>query len=232
MVSAFASSPPPFRFGPGDLRANARKFLECALLFSALVHLTVVGFIRVASERGSRRGEQRPEGKPEQAHTVNLLVPLDLPPLIVRTSGLASAKDGVVEPVPPRQDFQWSDFGFSRPAKPIGAEGEGGINKGPPRPASPEVLPAFRAVDSPPELIDAPKPAYPDWAKDAGVEGRVLLRVLVGTDGHPRKVIVAGGLRALGEDAVKAVMGWTFHPGLSNGNPVEVWVEVPVLYRL
>ena len=64
------------------------------------------------------------------------------------------------------------------------------------------------------------------------MEGKVLLYVLVGKDGHPRKVITTGGVRALGEDAARAVMRWTFRPGLSNGNPIEVWVEVPVVFRL
>ena len=117
-------------------------------------------------------------------------------------------------------------------AGPIGAEGMPGINHLPPPPPPADRTPAVAGADTPPELVDAPKPAYPEWAREAGVEGKVLLRVLVGKDGRPRKVIETGGVRALGEDAAKAVMRWTFHPALSNGNPIEVWVEVPVVFRL
>ena len=167
---------------------------------------------------------------PEQAHTFTLFVPLRPSPF--RLAGSATAKVGVFEPVMKGPDLKQFDPVLPPGAGPIGAEGMPGINHLPPPPPPADRTPAFAGADTPPELVDAPKPAYPEWAREAGVEGKVLLRVLVGKDGRPRKVIETGGVRALGEDAAKAVMRWTFHPALSNGNPIEVWVEVPVVFRL
>ena len=231
MVSAHAIRPPDHPFRSAGFKAFGRRFIERALVLSALVHLMAAGLFRAAERGDARRGEQETAGIPEQAHTFNLLVPLQPPPA-GRSSGSASAKVGVIEPVPPGPNFLLSEFEVPREAKPIGPEGEPGRNEGPP-PTPPSVAtPAFAGVDTPPERKYAPKPVYPEWAREAGVEGKVLLRVLVGKDGHPKKVIATGGVRALGEDAARAVVRWTFHPALSNGNPIEVWVEVPVVFRL
>lgn len=232
MVSAHAIRPPDYPFRSAGFRAFGRRFIERALVLSALVHLMAAGLFRAAERNGARRGEQQITGIPEQAHTFNLLVPLQPPPA-GRSSGSASARVGVIDPVPPRRpDFPLSEFGVPWEAKPIGPEGEPGRDEGPPPTPPPAATPAFAGVDTPPALKYAPKPVYPEWAREAGVEGKVLLRVLVGKDGRPKKVIATGGVRALGEDAARAVMRWTFHPALSNGNPIEVWVEVPVVFRL
>jgi TonB family protein len=68
--------------------------------------------------------------------------------------------------------------------------------------------------------------------REAQIEGRVLLRVLVGTDGLPKRIVVAGGSKVLGEEAAKTLRLWTFRPGLSNGEAAEVWLDIPVNYRL
>jgi protein TonB len=232
MVSAYAVRPPDLVRSAG-FHGFGRRFLERALVLSAVVHLAAAGLFRAAEERDGRRPVPQAVGIPEQAHTVNIFIPLNLPPLVPRLPGSSSARVGEIEPVPiPGPEVLLSDFGFPRNGKPIGPEGGPGTNVGTPDPSPPDGTPAFAGADTPPELVDAPKPAYPDWAKEAGVEGKVLLRVLVGKDGRPRKVIATGGVRALGEDAAKAVMRWTFRPALSNGNPIEVWVEVPVVFRL
>jgi protein TonB len=92
--------------------------------------------------------------------------------------------------------------------------------------------PAFISVDTPPVPTFAPKPTYPEWAREAGVEGKVLLRVLVGADGAPKNVVVVSGTNGLTDDAVKAAWRWRFSPALSNKKPVEVWVEIPMTFRL
>ena len=231
MVSAYAVRPPDL-FRSAGFKGPGRRPIERALVLSAVVHLVIVGLFRAAEEWDARRTAPQDVGIPEQVHTVNIF-PLNPPPLAPRVPGSSSASKGKIELARfPGPDVHISDFGFPVNGKPIGPEGGPGTSGGTPNPSPPVATPAFAGADTPPELVYAPKPAYPEWAREAGVEGRVLLRVLVGTDGRPKKIVATGGVRALGEDAARAVMRWTFHPALSNGNPIEVWVEVPVVFRL
>ncbi len=83
-----------------------------------------------------------------------------------------------------------------------------------------------------PVLVSIREPAYPSLARDAGVQGEVVIRALVGEDGRVRKAIVARGPAILGEAAAAAVRGALFRPGLQNDRPVKCWVLVPVRFSL
>jgi protein TonB len=87
-------------------------------------------------------------------------------------------------------------------------------------------------VEELPVPIRTPAPAYPELARQAGVEGTVQLRALIGLDGRVRDVIVDRSIALLDEAAVQAVRGWVFSPALANGRPVKVWVGVPVHFVL
>ena len=71
-------------------------------------------------------------------------------------------------------------------------------------------------------------PKYPEMARDAQVQGRVVLHVLVGKDGRVKNVKVIRSVKMLDEAAVAAIKQWVFKPALSNNKPVAVWVEVPM----
>jgi bla regulator protein blaR1 len=97
-----------------------------------------------------------------------------------------------------------------------------------------EVLPAETdsvSYDVEPVPLTAPPPAYPAPARDAQIEGRVLLHVLVGTDGLVRSVKVIQGVDELNESAMDAAKKWTFQPALKNGVPVATWIEIPMSFH-
>lgn len=74
---------------------------------------------------------------------------------------------------------------------------------------------------------------YPELARRAGIQGKVYIRVLVGTDGKPKRYIVEhSDNELLTEAAVKAVMSMTFTPAIQNGQPIAVWVSIPIDFRL
>jgi len=79
-----------------------------------------------------------------------------------------------------------------------------------------------------------PPPKYPKSALEAKQEGKVMLRLLVGTDGRAKRVEVetSSSSAALDEAAMDAASGWTFNPARRNGEPVEGWVLVPVTFAL
>lgn len=108
----------------------------------------------------------------------------------------------------------------------------GGVTVAPP---ADEVVPGvkdFVYYDEAPAVVTQVMPVYPDLAREAGVDGTVLLRVLVGKDGRVKDVHVDRSIVLLDEAAVAAARQWVFTPALSNGHPVMVWVAVPVRFSL
>jgi len=85
-------------------------------------------------------------------------------------------------------------------------------------------------VEELPEAIEKPQPEYPEAARRAGVEGTVLVQALVGTDGRVKDTKVVKSVPGLDDAAVAAARKWVFKPALSHGEPVEVWVAVPVRF--
>ncbi len=85
-----------------------------------------------------------------------------------------------------------------------------------------------------PELITKITPLYPDIAREAGVDGTVVVQALVGKDGRVKDTrIVAGkSIPMLDGPAQTAVKQWVFKPALSNNKPVAVWIAVPVRFSL
>ena len=86
--------------------------------------------------------------------------------------------------------------------------------------------------DEPPKVLTQVKPEYPDMAREAGVDGIVQLRVLVGKDGRVMDVHVDRSIPLLNEAAVAAARLWVFTPARSNGHAVMVWVAVPIRFTL
>lgn len=81
----------------------------------------------------------------------------------------------------------------------------------------------------------ATAPAYPIQALRAGVEGTVLLKVLVDASGKPVRVMVehSSGSRLLDDAARKHVLAaWHFHPAMRDGHAIEAWAVVPVRFNL
>jgi len=106
----------------------------------------------------------------------------------------------------------------------IGPGTGGGTGGGPFRPGS--------GID-PPQLLREVRPAYTDDARRRGIEGDVVLEIVVGRDGRVASLRVKSGLGAgLDQRAIEAVRQWRFSPARRQGQPVEVVVEVSVEFKL
>ncbi len=81
-------------------------------------------------------------------------------------------------------------------------------------------------------LISQPPPVYPADAKEAGIEGDVLLMATIARDGSVMQLDVKSGHPILASAAVEAVRQWKYKPTLLNGEPVEVITSVHVNYTL
>ncbi|MGC8579335.1 MAG: energy transducer TonB [bacterium] len=87
-------------------------------------------------------------------------------------------------------------------------------------------------LDNPPALITFKNPVYPVEARKQGIEGVVVLKVLISPDGRIRDVKILKSIPIFDESAVQAVKQWRFTPITSHGNPVYVWMIIPIRFQL
>ena len=89
----------------------------------------------------------------------------------------------------------------------------------------------YVATDESAEPIYTVKGSYPDIAREAGVEGTVVVQALVGVDGRVRETRVVRSIPMLNGAAQDAVRQWRFKPALTGGAPVATWVSIPITFR-
>jgi len=90
-----------------------------------------------------------------------------------------------------------------------------------------------RPFDSAPHLIHKVEPEYSNEARDARLEGTVLLYAEIGTDGRAANVRIVRGLGlGLNEKAIEAVREWEFASGMKDGKPIVVRATIEVNFRL
>jgi|SRR6266853_4295209 len=97
---------------------------------------------------------------------------------------------------------------------------------GPPGPYRPGV--------TDPTCAYCPDPQYTDEAREAKLQGRVTLQVLVGADGRALQIGVVQGIGlGLDERAAQAIRGWKFTPARDAAHrAVPAWVTVEAVFRL
>ena len=74
---------------------------------------------------------------------------------------------------------------------------------------------------------------YPDFARKAGIEGRVFVQFVVNEKGEVVQAKVTRGVhKLLNEEALRAVKQLECEPGMQRGKPVKVRMSLPVAFRL
>ncbi|MGH9603317.1 MAG: energy transducer TonB [Terriglobales bacterium] len=131
------------------------------------------------------------------------------------------------------------------PARPcLGICGTGGGSEyAVPGGLGPNFVPTVRETASPPKrvivsvldpgfLLRRVQPVYPPIAKQAGIQGAVVLRAVIGRDGEIQELRVVSGHPLLSSAAKDAVAQWRYRPYMLNGAPVEVETQVTVNFYL
>lgn len=86
---------------------------------------------------------------------------------------------------------------------------------------------------SAPRLVARAEPSYTQEARDAAVEGTVVLKLEVWPDGKAHNIEVIRGLGyGLDAEATKTVQLWEFEPGMKDGKAVRVAATVEMSFRL
>ena len=84
----------------------------------------------------------------------------------------------------------------------------------------------------PPRLIKQVDPAYPELARNARVEGAVILEATTDLYGRVAGVRVLRGIPALDQAAIDAVKQWVYEPMVVGGKPRPVTFVVTMLFNL
>jgi len=80
----------------------------------------------------------------------------------------------------------------------------------------------------PPRAISAPQPVYPALARQARIQGAVVLHAVITRDGRVEELHVISGHPLLIQAAEDAVRQWRYQPTLLNGDPVEIEMTITV----
>ncbi len=75
------------------------------------------------------------------------------------------------------------------------------------------------------------KPDYPEDAKKRGVEGRVVVKVLVDPDGFVKKACAISGKQILRKAAENAALNFVFEPIIMNGEKFSRFVEEQIVFE-
>lgn len=117
-----------------------------------------------------------------------------------------------------------------------GNEGDGRVQAGPDGggPGGGVIPPSTAHIwhEEIPRIVTRVMPVYPEIARQAGLEGKVVVAAFVGVDGRVQAVEREGRASVFDQEALDAVRQWVFTPAKADDHPVAVWVRVPVVFQL
>ncbi|MCF7823277.1 MAG: energy transducer TonB [Candidatus Marinimicrobia bacterium] len=106
-------------------------------------------------------------------------------------------------------------------------------------PPPPESNVIFIAYDEPPEPMGGyaaiqKAVIYPEIAREAGIEGTVIVQATIGKDGRVVETVILKGIPKTGLDeaAMDAIKTIKWKPAYQRDKPVTVRISVPVVFRL
>ncbi|HKN35845.1 MAG TPA: TonB family protein [Terriglobales bacterium] len=81
-------------------------------------------------------------------------------------------------------------------------------------------------------LIKKIQPPYPPLARQARIQGQVVLQAEISKDGSIQNLRLISGHPMLAPSAIEAVKQWRYKPYYLNGEPVEVETQITVIFSL
>lgn len=117
-----------------------------------------------------------------------------------------------------------SDFALAGAASVLG----GIPGAPPPPPPGPRAPVRVGGNIAPPTRINDVPPVMPEVARQARVQGVVILEIVIGTDGKIQDAKILRSIPLLDQAALDCVRQWEYTPTLLNGTPVPVIMTVTV----
>jgi periplasmic protein TonB len=158
--------------------------------------------------------------KPPEQHPVQLDVPLKGFQTVVAPSEIPTT----IPPINLEEHFNPKDYS--------GTGVEGGVADG--------IVPtgdvyAESVVEEKPDRLAGPQPTYPEMLRQAGIQGRVVVQVVIDTTGkaEPSTLrIIQSPNPGFNEVVKNSVLHTLFRPGRVHGRAVKVLVELPFDFKI
>lgn len=199
-----------------DLKLKYRKFMEAALVIALLIMVAV--FYSFKKFESGYKLEKKVDVKIETVE-IPQTQQINRPPPPARPSIPIASED---EDIPDELTIDETEIDFSQPVD----------EAPPPPPEEEEPIVEFYALSDKPVVIKRVEPIYPELARKAGIEGMVVVKVLIGTKGDVEKVQVVKSHPMLDEAAIAAAKQFKFKPGKQRDRFVKVWMTIPFTFRL
>ncbi|MBN2701227.1 MAG: energy transducer TonB [Methylohalobius sp. ZOD2] len=89
------------------------------------------------------------------------------------------------------------------------------------------------SVDTPPEAVVTGNFRYPPDAKKKGIQGYVLLSILVDKSGsvEEARVLESSPPGVFNDSALEGIRHWRFKPAQYQGKPVKTWVQQKIVFQ-
>lgn len=198
-----------------DLRLKYQKWLEAALIVALLL---TIGLFYAFKRFESSVTLNKVVDKEIETIEIPPTQQIQKPPPPAKPKIPVESED---EDIPEDLTIEEETFDF-----------EAEVEDLPPPPEEEEPIVPFYALSEKPEEIKRVNPKYPELAKKAGIEGTVVVKVLVNTKGDVEQVEVLKSHPLLDESAIEAAKQFKFKPGKQRDKFVKVWVSIPFNFKL
>ncbi len=198
-----------------DLRLKYQKWLELSTIVSLIL---LIGMFYFFQKCESTVKLSKTVDTEFQAEIIPPTQQIKKPPPPARPKIPVESDD---EEIPEDLTIEEEQFDFEQEVEDL-----------PPPPEEEEPIVPFYALSDKPVEIKRVNPKYPELAKKAGIEGTVVVKVLVTTKGDVEKVEVLKSHPLLDEAAIEAAQQFKFKPGKQRDKFVKVWVSIPFNFKL
>jgi len=225
----------------GERRAGSSAIVWLFLAafgFVALVVFSVTGYLVYREVQSWSRFKSlaaaspapsapAPDDEPPPPPTTTTLPELMAPPPPPRPPSLPAPGSGTARAGTPPRPMPMSSAAAT-PAPPLAqAPPEAGSSE----PAGPAPVRVGNGIREPRKLRHV-SPVYPDIARQARVQGVVILELTINPQGRVTDARILRGIPLLDQAALDAVRQWVYTPTLVRGTPVPVLMTVTVNFRL
>ena len=206
-----------------DLRLKYRKIFEVSIILSLLLVLTAFTFFPRIERENTLLGipnefitvddimptDSKPEPPPPPKPIVEFVEELiddDIDDILIKDTDLDNYKP--TENLPPVEDEENNEIFDFLPIEDM-----------------PKIIGGLAALQK--------NVVYPEIAVRAAVQGKVVMKVLIGNKGEVEDIEILKSIGAgCDEAAIAAVMNTKFDPGRQRGKPVRVYLSIPITFKL
>lgn len=196
-----------------EFKLRYRKYLDIALITSLGIHLVAFVLLPRIQIEGSKTVI-------DEIEVIEIPPEVDIPPPpkeIARPKVPVESLDESVEEEETIEDTSFDPNNMPDAPPPPSSGGQ-----------------EFYVFDKAPKPKRIVNPEYPTFARNAGIEGTIILKITVDENGRviSVKVLKSAAQGIFDAAAIKAAQQWIFDPAEQSGNPVKATITVPLEFVL